>query len=174
MSRRPTVQSRMNIHIHGGIGGHGGQGGRHGGGGGNGEGPHVILNHGKLTVNKWQSPRVNHPRSDFRLVRLGDLNLIKEFENGDVVRLTRGRHYGIGECHTEVIGTRTAYSARLFGYQDPLTVVSYEGAFEEVKAQILRSQRYRHPHLMQVFGTVECSGFNAFIYHDGEPVLNAL
>ncbi|KAJ7882065.1 hypothetical protein B0H14DRAFT_1492575 [Mycena olivaceomarginata] len=59
------------------------------------------------------------------------------------------------------------YRGRIFGRQDPMTVVvSDDPEFERRKAEVEAHQRYRHPFLAQLFGFTCTAGLNVFIYHD--------
>jgi hypothetical protein len=59
--------------------------------------------------------------SDFRFVKLNEVNLLEEVDKEDVIECRC-----IGRRRTRVVvATRRIYSARIFGRQDPMTVVVY-------------------------------------------------
>ncbi|KAF8164367.1 hypothetical protein K438DRAFT_1941899 [Mycena galopus ATCC 62051] len=160
------------VNIHGGPGGNGGTGGVSGGGGGAGEGPRTTVKYIKtesFTINNNLS-MMEQPRSDFCHVSLGDLNLLDEINQESVVKghpIYRRRTGAFVRHISVVVGTRRVHRARIFGHQDPMTVVVYDGSnFEQIKAQVLEAQRHRHPFLAQLFGFTCLAGLNALIYHD--------
>jgi hypothetical protein len=66
--------------------------------------------------------------TDFRIVKLGDLNLLDEISKYNVVerRPVHRKKTGAVVRHVEVVvGTRRIYRARIFGSQDPMTAVVY-------------------------------------------------
>jgi hypothetical protein len=72
-------------------------------------------------------PTIDSP-IDFRVVKLGDLNLLDEMGKQNVVEWHPIRHKrtGVVVRHIKVVvGTRRVYRARIFGSQDPMTVVIY-------------------------------------------------
>ncbi|KAF8164394.1 hypothetical protein K438DRAFT_268387 [Mycena galopus ATCC 62051] len=167
------VGGSQTVNIHGGTGGNGGRGGVSGGGGGAGEGPRTALKYDirtdSFTINNNLST-MEQPRHDFCRVNLGDLNLLDEIDQEKVVELRpihRRRTGAVKQHVSVVIGTRRIHRARIFGHQDPMTVVVYDNShFEQIKAQVLGAQRHRHPFLAQLFGFTCSAGLNALIYHD--------
>jgi hypothetical protein len=77
-----------------------------------------------------------HDSADFRIVKLGDLNLLDEISKYNVVerRPVHRKKTGAVVRHVEVVvGTRRIYRARIFGSQDPMTAIVYNDAqFEQV------------------------------------------
>ncbi|KAJ7657554.1 hypothetical protein B0H17DRAFT_1213466 [Mycena rosella] len=72
---------------------------------------------------------LERPPSDFRSIRLGDLNLLTQIGNEE--ELTSGvvEQRGPRLVRQKVIvGTRKVYRARIFGSQDVMTAVVYEGS----------------------------------------------
>ncbi|KAJ7884237.1 hypothetical protein B0H13DRAFT_2343801 [Mycena leptocephala] len=91
---------------------------------------------------------------------VGDLNLRHEIgmdSGSDTVFWRNGRG-----------SVRKMYSARIQGCDSPMTVAVYLGdtAEEEWWEDIVKYQRLRHPHIVQLFGTVKSSGLHAAVYHD--------
>ncbi|KAJ7930787.1 hypothetical protein B0H13DRAFT_2309405 [Mycena leptocephala] len=83
------------------------------------------------------STTVEQSPGDFRIVKLGDLNLLDEIDKHDVVkrRPVHRKKTGVVVRHVKVIvGTRRIYRARIFGSQDPMTAVVYDNAqFEQAR-----------------------------------------
>jgi hypothetical protein len=73
--------------------------------------------------------------ADFRVVKLGDLNLLDEIDKRNVVEHhpIRRKKTGVVVRYLKVVvGTRRTYRARIFGSQDPMTAVVYNDAqFEQ-------------------------------------------
>ncbi|KAJ7642565.1 hypothetical protein B0H17DRAFT_1148786 [Mycena rosella] len=122
------------------------------------------------TFNVLERPR--SPPSDFRSVRLGDLNLLTQTGNEDELTSPVVERRGPRLVRRKVIvGTRKVYRARIFGSQDPMTAVLYEGSqFEKWKAEAKRRQSVRLPFVLQLFGVTESRDVNALIYHDGKLI----
>ncbi|KAJ7787187.1 hypothetical protein B0H14DRAFT_287782 [Mycena olivaceomarginata] len=172
MSRLAVESQTISIH---GTGGNGGAGGVSGGSGGEGEGPRTSLRYDITAesftlTNNLASTTIEQPRSDFRSVNLGDLVLYDEIDRQNVVDYLpiRRRRMGVVIRHIKaVVATQRVYRARIFGSQDPMTVVIHDDTrFEQRKAQVLEVQQYRHPLLAQLFGFTCSAGLNALIYHD--------
>ncbi|KAJ7637782.1 hypothetical protein B0H17DRAFT_1278784 [Mycena rosella] len=106
--------------------------------------------------------------SDFRSIRLGDLNLLTQMGNEE--ELTSGvvERRGPRLVRRKVIvGSRKVYCARIFGSPDPMTAVVYEGSqFEKWKDEAERRQSVRLPFVLQLFGVTESRDVNVLIYHD--------
>ncbi|KAJ7303636.1 hypothetical protein DFH08DRAFT_903813 [Mycena albidolilacea] len=141
---RLAVESQT-ISIHGGTGGNGGAGGVSGGGGGEGEGPRTSLRYDITAesftlTNNLASTTIEQPRSDFRSVNLGDLILYDEIDRQNVVDYLpiRRRRTGVVIRHIKVaIATQRVYRARVFGSQDPMTVVVHDDTkFEQANHQL--------------------------------------
>ncbi|KAJ7882652.1 hypothetical protein B0H13DRAFT_2667311 [Mycena leptocephala] len=83
------------------------------------------------------STTVDQPQGDFRIVKLGDLNLLDEIDKHDVAewRPVHRKKTGVFVRYLKVvIGTRRTYRARIFGSQDPMTAVVYNNAqFEQAR-----------------------------------------
>ncbi|KAJ6578286.1 hypothetical protein B0H19DRAFT_1230086 [Mycena capillaripes] len=173
MSRRAIGSQTLNIH--GGVGGNGGGSGLgQGGSGGNGEGPQLQyeIKAERFTMNNnLLNTTSGEPQSEFRVVNLGDLNLLDEIGDQKVVerRPTNERSM----C-TRSVTARRIYSARIFGSQDPMTAVVYNSPqFEQILAQAREKQHYRSkrctPHppwshaTLNVKWSVLCSVNEAFI-----------
>ncbi|KAJ7930679.1 hypothetical protein B0H13DRAFT_880541 [Mycena leptocephala] len=116
------------------------------------------------------STTVEQSPGDFRIVKLGDLNLLDEIDKHNVVEWhpIRRKKTGVIVRHVKVIvGTRRTYRARIFGSPDPMTAVVYNGPrFEQRMVEAHRGQQFRHPHLAQFFGLGCSASVNAVIYHD--------
>jgi hypothetical protein len=73
-------------------------------------------------------------------VKLGDLNLLDEIDKHDVVewRPVHRKKKGVVVRYLKVaVGARRIYRARIFGSQDPMTAVVYNGAqFEQVRHHV--------------------------------------
>ncbi|KAJ6563965.1 hypothetical protein B0H19DRAFT_74521 [Mycena capillaripes] len=106
----------------------------------------------------------DQPQSQFRPVNLGDLNLLEEIDNQGVIE-RRPTHQG--RTRTGSVTIQRIYKARIFGNQDPMTAIVYDGPkFEQRLAQARDKQGYRNPLLAQLFGFTRSAGVNALIYHD--------
>ncbi|KAJ7111708.1 hypothetical protein C8R44DRAFT_252320 [Mycena epipterygia] len=110
--------------------------------------------------------------SDFRMIPLGDLDLLNEiglnYVSGVVSRqpgrssVTRTR---IG-CDRPL--SRRRYSARVNGRQSDMTVAVYQGqnAEEEWRRDISKYSGVRHPKFLQVYGVSESYSLYATVFHD--------
>ncbi|KAJ7930767.1 hypothetical protein B0H13DRAFT_1858567 [Mycena leptocephala] len=116
------------------------------------------------------STTVEQSPGDFRVVKLGDLNLLDEIDKQNVVEWhpVHRKKTGVIVRYVKVIvGTRRIYRARIFGSQDPMTVVVYNDAqFEQRMTEMQKGPQLRHPHLAQFFGLVCPASLCALIYHD--------
>ncbi|KAJ7798833.1 hypothetical protein B0H13DRAFT_2297998, partial [Mycena leptocephala] len=122
------------------------------------------------------SSSVEQSSGNFRVVKLGDLNLLDEIDKHNVVewRPVHRKKTGVVVRHVKVIvGARRIYRARIFRSQDPMTAVVYNDAqFEQAShnlhrmVEVHRGQQFRHPHLAQFFGLGCSASMNALIYHD--------
>jgi hypothetical protein len=69
-------------------------------------------------------------------VKLGDLNLLDEIDKDNVVEwhpIYRKKTGVVVRYLKVVVGTRRTYRARIFGSQDPMTAIVYNGhQFEQV------------------------------------------
>ncbi|KAJ7930635.1 hypothetical protein B0H13DRAFT_1858448 [Mycena leptocephala] len=112
---------------------------------------------------------MERPRGDFRVVKLGDLNLLDEIGKENAVAI-RHKKTGVVVRHVKVVvGTRRVYRARIFGSQDPMTAAVYDNhrQFEQRITGMQEGPQFRHPHLAQFFGFTCLASMNALIYHDG-------
>ncbi|KAJ6534559.1 hypothetical protein B0H10DRAFT_2145775, partial [Mycena sp. CBHHK59/15] len=98
--------------------------------------------------------------SDFRIIRLGDLDIRKEIQLDSKSGAMRRRH---GRA-----SVRRVYSARIPDYNSSMTVAVYQGesADEEWRQDILQYAWLRHPNLVQLYGISSSSGIRAAIFHD--------
>jgi hypothetical protein len=77
--------------------------------------------------------------TDFRFVPLGDLDLLNEISKQPVIECHPIHHRWTGAVirHVTVVGTQRMYRARIFGRQDPMTVVvSDDPEFERVSQHL--------------------------------------
>ncbi|KAJ7930675.1 hypothetical protein B0H13DRAFT_2309298 [Mycena leptocephala] len=83
---------------------------------------------------------VEQPQGDFRVVKLGDLNLLDEIDKHNVAewRPVYRKKTGVVVQHIKVVvGARRVYRARIFGSQDPMTAVVYNDAqFEQASPHL--------------------------------------
>ncbi|KAJ7826354.1 hypothetical protein B0H13DRAFT_2440826 [Mycena leptocephala] len=122
------------------------------------------------------SNTVEKSPGDFRVVKLGDLNLLDEIDKQNLVEWhpIHRTKTGVIVRHVKVVvGTRRIYRARIFGSPDPMTAVVYNDAqFEQAShnlhrmVEAHRGQQFRHPHLAQFFGLGSSASVNTLIYHD--------
>ncbi|KAJ6464472.1 hypothetical protein C8R45DRAFT_500333 [Mycena sanguinolenta] len=142
--------NNYNYYISGGFGGSGGEGGDQGGDGGAGHGPIVYL--GQTQARK---------PSEFQTIRLGDINLIKEF---------KGVCFGVVGCQAAPgASVRRVYTAKLEGRESGhMTVAMYEGdgAEEAWNQHLEKYEAVRHPHIMQLYGLMSTEGLYAMVFHD--------
>ncbi|KAJ6518114.1 hypothetical protein C8R47DRAFT_6689 [Mycena vitilis] len=99
--------------------------------------------------------RTRDPPSDFRVIPLGDLDLLD-------------RKKGRFEVVTGRTSARKLYTARIPALQSKVTAAVYEGdgAEEEWREAILRYLHLRHPYLIQLYGIVNTQNFHAALFHD--------
>ncbi|KAJ7062245.1 hypothetical protein C8F01DRAFT_1284711 [Mycena amicta] len=106
---------------------------------------------------------ISHPEPtippDFRMISLGDLDLRREIR----LESTSGMVH-----RSRVVSVRRVYSARIHGYRTPMTVAMYQGRNSEKEwgHNIMQHSHFRHPNLVQLFGTVKSPGLHAAIYID--------
>jgi hypothetical protein len=74
---------------------------------------------------------------DFRIIRLGDLNLLQEIDKQDIVEdqeVRRKRTSAVVRRAPVIVGARRIHRARIYGSQETVTAVVYEGSdFEKVR-----------------------------------------
>ncbi|KAJ7846516.1 hypothetical protein B0H13DRAFT_1907719 [Mycena leptocephala] len=93
------------------------------------------------------STTVEQPQGNFRVVKLGDLNLLDKISEYNVVERhpVHRKKTGVVVRHVEVVvGTRKIYRARIFGSQDPMTAVVHNDAqFEQARHHLHRMAEVR-------------------------------
>ncbi|KAF7353233.1 hypothetical protein MSAN_01511100 [Mycena sanguinolenta] len=149
-----TVNKYYSYHITGGFGGSGGEGHNQGGDGGIGQGPTVYFS----------QPEAREP-SAFRTIRLGDLNVVKEFKE-----MRSSPRWSVVGCQTPRATVRRVYKAKLEGHESgQMTVAMYEGdgAEEEWNQDLANYESIRHPNIMQLYGLVSTKNLYAMIFHNG-------
>ncbi|KAF7337232.1 hypothetical protein MSAN_02275600 [Mycena sanguinolenta] len=98
--------------------------------------------------------------SDFQIIRLWDVKLVKEVrlspESGVVGRQSRG------------VGVRRIYHAEIRRDPGTVTVAMYQGAGAEEKwrQHIAKYESIQHPNIMQLYGLVSSKGLYAMVFHD--------
>ncbi|KAF7353138.1 hypothetical protein MSAN_01501300 [Mycena sanguinolenta] len=140
-------------HIAGGFGGSGGEGHDQGGDGGTGHGPTVYFG----------QPEAQEP-SAFRTIRLGDLNLVKEFKE-----MRSSPRWSVSGRQTPGATVRRVYKAKLEGRESGhMTVAMYEGdgAEEAWNQHLANYESIRHPNIMQLYGLLSSKGLHAMVFHD--------
>ncbi|KAF7353278.1 Transposon Tf2-12 polyprotein [Mycena sanguinolenta] len=136
-----------------GFGGSGGEGRNQGGDGGVGQGPTVYFG----------QPEAREP-SAFRTIRLGDLNLVKEFKE-----MCSSPRWSVVGRQTPQATVRRVYKAKLEGRESGhMTVAVYEGdgAEETWNEHLANYELIRHPNVMQLYGLVRTKGLHAMVFHD--------
>ncbi|KAF7337255.1 hypothetical protein MSAN_02278000 [Mycena sanguinolenta] len=144
-----TVNKYSSYHITGGFGGSGGEGVGQGGDGGTGQGPTIYFG----------QPEAGES-SEFQIIRLGDIKLIKEFK----------------EMRSSVVGrqmpgasVRRVYMAKIQGRESGhMTVAMYEGdgAEKAWNQHLANYESIRHPNILQLYGLVSSKGLYAMVFHD--------
>ncbi|KAF7330734.1 hypothetical protein MSAN_02446000 [Mycena sanguinolenta] len=145
--------TNYNYFINGGRGGSGGEGSDQGGDGGTGHGPTVYFG----------QPEAREA-SAFRTIRLGDLNLVKEFKE-----MRSSPQWSVVGRQTPRATVRRVYKAKLEGRESGhITVAMYEGdgAEEEWNQDLANYESIRHPNIMQLYGLVRTKKLYAMVYHD--------
>ncbi|KAJ6619647.1 hypothetical protein B0H10DRAFT_2025491 [Mycena sp. CBHHK59/15] len=124
------------------------------------KGQHFVVTGGRYesVTHIYQTSPSDHP--DFRVIPLGDLNLLHPIGHQDgsaVVRRQGGR-----------ASVRRMYNARIRGLQSSVTAAVYQGdgAEEEWREEISRYSNLRHPNLLQLYVIVHTHGLHAAIFHD--------
>ncbi|KAJ6536362.1 hypothetical protein B0H19DRAFT_384317 [Mycena capillaripes] len=97
---------------------------------------------------------------DFRMIALGDLNLIHKIEpagGSGVVRRRQGR-----------ATVRRMYGVRISGLHSSMTAALYQGdgAEEQWRNEISQYLGIRHPNLLQLYGIARTRGLYAVVFHD--------
>ncbi|KAJ7643455.1 hypothetical protein DFH06DRAFT_1213266 [Mycena polygramma] len=96
--------------------------------------------------------------TDFRLIPLGDLNLLHKIDHGVGVVQRRQRVPPV---------MRRFYTAQIPGLQRATAAV-YEGdgAEEQWREEIARYSNLRHPNLVQLYGVVKTQDLHVAVFHD--------
>ncbi|KAJ6532512.1 hypothetical protein B0H19DRAFT_1187735, partial [Mycena capillaripes] len=97
---------------------------------------------------------------DFRVIPLGDLNLIHPIGLSSIFAVVSRRRK-----HATVL---RMYSARIHGSRSSMTAAVYQGdgAEEQWRAEIARYADIRHPYLFQLYGITSARGLYAAVFHD--------
>ncbi|KAJ7679303.1 hypothetical protein DFH06DRAFT_1166274 [Mycena polygramma] len=97
--------------------------------------------------------------SDFRMIPLGDIDLLREIRLNDWEAIKLQRERG---C------VRRVYSAKVDGRKSGTTVALYQGAGAEEKwrQDIARYMSVRHPNIIQVCGAATSGNIHATLFHD--------
>ncbi|KAJ7613603.1 hypothetical protein DFH06DRAFT_1344558 [Mycena polygramma] len=89
--------------------------------------------------------------SDYRMIRAGDLHLLAEVGEDEVMLSERIESRGT-MTRKVVVGKRKVFRARILGSQDAMTAVVYEGShFKQLRAELetTHAQMYRGPHIFR-------------------------
>ncbi|KAJ6539862.1 hypothetical protein DFH09DRAFT_69545, partial [Mycena vulgaris] len=111
------------------------------------------------------------PKSGFRSIRMGDLHLLSETKQFNMVQVRAVRRRKTGRVlryEPQTIGMRTIYRARIFGSPEIVTAVVYNGAqSDQWRETICGAPGIRHPNIFQLFGVASAhDGVHTLIYHD--------
>ncbi|KAJ7137059.1 hypothetical protein C8R44DRAFT_365229 [Mycena epipterygia] len=98
--------------------------------------------------------------SDFRMIRLGDLDLRNE--------ISAKRGQGMINRRREIGSARRIYSVRITGKSSDMTASVYQGPYSEEDSQRELSQYsgIRHPRFLQIYGVVRSCALHAVVFHD--------
>ncbi|KAK7007564.1 hypothetical protein R3P38DRAFT_2644879 [Favolaschia claudopus] len=88
------------------------------------------------------------PKSEFRRIALGDVNLLHE-----IARLGKANAVKV-------------FTARITGQSALMTVAQYEADTARWQSDLEEYSRIRHPNIWQLFGFVSSPGLSALIFHD--------
>ncbi|KAJ7206878.1 hypothetical protein GGX14DRAFT_396812 [Mycena pura] len=108
---------------------------------------------------------INHaaPRdpADYRVIPLGDLNLLREIGLRDASGIVSRRR---GQA-----AVRRMYSARIHGSSSTVTAIMYQGdgAEEQWHKDISQYANFRHPYIFQLYGVVDMKVLHAAVVHEG-------
>ncbi|KAJ7854212.1 hypothetical protein B0H14DRAFT_2756948 [Mycena olivaceomarginata] len=116
-----------------------------------------VVTGGTFTNTNQVAPRTP---SDFRMMPIGDLNLLKEIKRASgslVVRRRKGR-----------ASMKKMYITRIPGFQSTMTAAVFQGdgAEEQWRAEISRYSDIRHPNLFQLYGIASARGYMPRFFHD--------
>ncbi|KAK6984912.1 hypothetical protein R3P38DRAFT_3102198 [Favolaschia claudopus] len=150
--------SRTTMNIFGGSGGRGGRSFVMGGTGGRGDGPKFRMGNVRIEGNVvTHSARKSGPTSNFRRIRLGDVDL-------------QPTTYDYSDCgHDEDQGwQRRIHQARITGKRSEMTVIMYDGknAKKKWKQDVKTYMGIRHPSVIQLYGMVQWKKMYASVFHD--------
>ncbi|KAF7330730.1 MFS general substrate transporter [Mycena sanguinolenta] len=157
--------NNYNYYITGGRGGSGGEGGDQGGDGGAGHGPTVYFSQPQardLSGISWLLGIVGK-RTEFRSIRLGDVNLIKEF------KMCSSPQSSLVDRQTPGASVRRVYTAKLEGRDSGhMTVAMYEGdgAKKAWKQHLTKYEAVRHPNIVQLYGLISTKKLYAMVFHN--------
>ncbi|KAJ7633949.1 hypothetical protein B0H17DRAFT_1149839 [Mycena rosella] len=109
------------------------------------------------TFNVWERPR--SPPSDFRSIRLGDLNLLRQIGNEEARTSDVIERRGPALVRRKVIiGIRNVYRARIFCNQDVMTAVVYEGSHRRLTSKGANHCEYIE-YQMRAWSYIKYQGF---------------
>ncbi|KAJ7664132.1 hypothetical protein B0H17DRAFT_1143791 [Mycena rosella] len=93
---------------------------------------------------------------DFRVIPVGDLDLRREIRLNSATRVV--------DCRQG----RRMHAARIYGSKSKMTVAIYEGdnAEENWREAVSQYSNFRHPNLVQLFGTARSPKIHAAVFHD--------
>ncbi|KAJ7193193.1 hypothetical protein C8J57DRAFT_1657255 [Mycena rebaudengoi] len=116
---------------------------------------------------------INDPdESDFRRVRWGDLNFLKDVATQNIVEYQDVCHKRTGVVKKrvpQVVGVRKIRHAHIFGSQETVTAVVYEASnFEKHRTHAEWREDFRHSLMVQLLGVTSGPRRNALLYHDGK------
>ncbi|KAJ7018582.1 hypothetical protein C8F04DRAFT_1198799 [Mycena alexandri] len=121
---------------------------------------HFVVAGGKFTsVTHIHQAAANAP-PNFRIIPIGDLNLLHQLEpcsGFGVVRRRQGQTF-----------VRRMYSAHIQGCKSNMAVTLYQGdgAKDRWKEDISQYSELRHPYLAQLYGIVSTANLHAVVFHD--------
>ncbi|KAF7353364.1 hypothetical protein MSAN_01525000 [Mycena sanguinolenta] len=110
-------------------------------------------------TNNLATPASTQP-FDFRTIRFGDINLMKE------MRLNH--RFNVVDRQNRRAGVRRIYTAKIRREPELVTVAIYEGNGHEEKWQqhVAQYESIRHPNILQLYGLVQTRTLRAMIFHD--------
>ncbi|KAJ7138189.1 hypothetical protein C8R44DRAFT_766998 [Mycena epipterygia] len=110
-------------------------------------------------------------KSGFRSVCIGDLDLLSETKQFNIVQIRavrRRKTGGLLRYEPQVVGIRRLYRARVFGSARIVTAVVCDGAqSNQWRETVWKASALRHPNILQLFGITSAGdGVDTLIYHD--------
>ncbi|KAF7344250.1 hypothetical protein MVEN_01716300 [Mycena venus] len=120
---------------------------------------HFAINGGSFINTNINHAAPSEP-PDFRMIPIGDLNLLRE------IRHDGGS--GVIDRRKRRAPVRRMYTARITGSQSAVTAVMFqgEGAEEQCRAAISQYITVRHPNILQLYGLARTRGLHAAVFHD--------